>query len=461
MSDEENLNIDNGELKPMDIDEPSLSPPSSPSNEDVEERECECVCEECGGPINDEEEAKEFNLSDLGIVGPITIGSVGITMERHLFDIASSCKVYLSEQLRILRKKIEKVAFGETVDGMTVEDIPQALEYLTHRIEEIQSDIEHLKTIIDSEHLTPQCINHLNRIYPSIYIECVERGTTTQDEDDDSDNSDVENDDILEDLNRLEDLVDIMERASGNNNSNATSSTPTTSTSTSTSTTHSRRNNLQRMVQEMISENNEENENSPPPPPQSQSQPPSSSSSSRLYPSPFSGIFGTGGLMSFSDGRRTSTRRIGSDEMNSFFGMGGNGGGGGSLDNFISRIIGGSLRGNTYEDVKVPLKVSVVSEMPIVKYDSSDDKFPDEMCPVSFDDFVDGEDLIYTSLCCKRYIKRKCAYEWWDKQHTCPVCGKNFHNDASDNSSGNTSGESNTNANDNSSNLPPLEDNID
>lgn len=83
--------------------------------------------------------------------------------------------------------------------------------------------------------------------------------------------------------------------------------------------------------------------------------------------------------------------------------------------------------GQPLENVKVPLKISVVEQMPLLSFDSSIHKDPDKTCVVCFEEMKDGEQVRYTDLCCKKCVHKKCAYQWWDVQHTCPVCGKNLH----------------------------------
>ena len=117
--------------------------------------------------------------------------------------------------------------------------------------------------------------------------------------------------------------------------------------------------------------------------------------------------------------------------LSALFGIGGGGlGTGGGLGNMFG------------EDVKVPLKISVIEQLPLIEFNTSSSGI--KTCPVCYNDIQDGEQCRLMSLCCKSYIHRTCTNTWWDKQHTCASCGKNLH-DLYDQQQSNDNGNGNDN----------------
>lgn len=75
-----------------------------------------------GAPVH-----QEFDVSLLGRVSDNIAIRYGPIMENAIFDIAMYCKLYLIEQKKILNTKMQKLAFGEPVDGMSQEEVPDSL----------------------------------------------------------------------------------------------------------------------------------------------------------------------------------------------------------------------------------------------------------------------------------------------------------------------------------------------
>lgn len=356
------------------------------------------------------EDPQEFDLTSLGHVDDLIIGSVGIGVEASLYKIADYCKIYLKEQKRVLQGKLRRVAFGEPIDGMTEDDLPQALAYLTSRVEEIETDLTHLENILAGQHLSPEHMTHINRIYPPIYSECVERGTTVvepqaqaqpqaQDPNQAQDRINRQANEMMNSLGLLRGFFDRIDNMGYND------------------PIGEMRNDEQEDEEESDSNSeDEENDNEGGEGENRGRQPRVTVSGGVL------GMGGSGGNFfrefHYPIGRNRNNRRRGA-----IGGAGGVGGGLGGLGGLFNLPLN-NLAGMT--DVKVPLKISVVEQMPLVQFDESTVS-GDKMCTVCFNEMKNGEDVRFTALCCNKYIHKKCAYEWWDKDHTCPICGKNLH----------------------------------
>jgi len=356
-----------------------------------DERVIPMELEDSEGP-EDSEEPEDYDLSRLGHVSDTIIRLSGISVESDLYKIARTCNIYLKEQKRIVESNLQKVAFGEAIDGMSEEFMPQALAYLSCRVEEISSDINTLEEILRGEHLTPQQIDSINRIYPSIYRECVERGTVIVNNDAEMPPNPLNTvPPIVDGMNMLGGFFDRIDnmgygdvlgdvRINGEDDNDSV-------------------------------ENDDDNQGDRSPP----VNPPD------IAISPINNPFQP----------RHASRIRRRTVVPSLAGL------------FNLPVLGGFDN-----DVKVPLKISVVEQMPLRKFDSS--KYEgDKTCTVCFNEMEDGEEVRYTKRCCSKFIHKKCAYEWWDLQHTCPVCGKNLHtlDDEHTNTSDETPANSNANPN--------------
>lgn len=368
-------------------------------------------------------EQQEFNLSSLGKINGYTASSVGMNIETDMIVIASYCSKYLKAQKKVLEEKFQKVAFGQLIDGMTQDDLETVLAYIPQRLEEITQDLEILETIGRERHVSSNNINALNRIYPPIYTECLELGREALrreeeliqnlrnqrnqrnhlqqgaqgqynvdgvnsgnqavdnggDEDGDSIDEDEDEDEIppLEDdvgagdlVNQLQNLLGYFGRIDGMNPRN----------------------------------------------PDEQAQP---------HPQPQIGNAGDARIndmfrgFDLGGGVQGGVVRIP-------LGGGLGGGGLGALNNIFGNM-GNLGQLGQMEDIKVPLKISVIEQMPMTKYNSIYKDGECDTCPVCLTDISEGEIVRKMTLCCNKFIHKDCTYQWWDTQHTCASCGKNLH----------------------------------
>ena len=422
-------------------------------------------------PSSAAQPTEPYSLDRLGAVPARTVLIVGSGIESSVMLLVTRCISYLTAQKEVLDGKMRRVAFGETVDGMKDTDIEEALSYLTCRIQEITEDLAMLNQILQDRHYTAAQVNAINRIYPPIYQACleVERSVGARGANAASRSSGTS---ATESSNRMsQSLANMM---------NMITSTVRNEMSPFAQTSGFPRYSamadifgdpdmpsLDGIVNDVFGDNGgegggqssdeEEDEpendtpdtnitqvdSNPSQPPQpslsSQSQQPSlpeglSTQSNNanipqgtnrryiansyrplsFYSAAAASYRPTGTV----DPRRTYVRPYGGVRTRSNEARRG-------IGALFEGMIGGMAGGAFGDDVKVPLRISVIDRMPSLNF--SNDLIDDKSCPICLNDISEGDEVRYMNLCCKKYIHKKCTYEWWDKEHTCASCGKNLH----------------------------------
>ena len=111
------------------------------------------------------------------VVNTYAVARTGMGIEHALSSVASCCNLFLKQQLRILRKNLQNLAFGRPIIGVNEHQTEQALSYLTMRVDEIDANIESITDTLSQPHFSSEHINIINRIYPHIYRDCLQQGT--------------------------------------------------------------------------------------------------------------------------------------------------------------------------------------------------------------------------------------------------------------------------------------------
>ena len=303
--------------------------------------------------LNDQEE--ELNLDRLGTLNRFTVATTGLAISKGLDFIAKNCQNFLKKQLEILKRKLQSLAFGQHVDGVHQNNIGEALAYLTMRTEEIDQDLQLFNNMLTEPSFSSQHINTINRIYPSIYRECLEENGVVQPIVREPRHQDQPQDQPQDIRNRLGLLANYFNQIDNMDHPGIL---------------------LRPNAGRLVLDNPDE--------PDRHGQPPV--------------------LNQIDNVMNVITAMRGGDHgINPFH-----------------------PQDDEYQDVKVPLKISVVRQMKNLHFHAMQSQ--NDTCPVCLIDMEAQDEVVNTVLCCNKSIHQECAYEWWDVQHTCPSCGINLHN---------------------------------
>ena len=376
---------------------------------------------------NNQQPNNEHNLNRLSHVSRITAVTYGPLIEQCIMSTMTYCKMYLKDQLKKLNTNLQRAAFGEEINGIPSDE---ALGYLTSRIDEITEYINKFEAMSNVRHFNHEQTNLINMVYPMIYNECLEtaENSTNNVSPSNTDTSYLGNEENEED--EESDEVDNNETNNNEVNNNEVNNNEVDNNEVNNETNNNVMNN-----QPNNPPRNNPPRNNPP-----RNNPPHNNPYNirRIEPVFNFNAEGTGGTITYDF--------FGNNNQNTF----------NDLLNLLNGRINQNnqnplqaLFGNLQDDVQVPLKASIIDQMPSMVFNEStknestknestknestkNESIEKTICPICLDNIEDGEKVRYTQLCCKKYLHQSCAYTWWDTKHTCGSCGTNLHiqNDA-------------------------------